>query len=944
MKAMRRRSPLAPGVWLAFTCAAQAAPAPTVADVTYSNSEDVSSWFIGKSPSILRVTESAPLPANAREAMANYDRVAELSAIRSPMRAESLRRAAYLRLRLVESDLGTPDDLATAIAQYRRVLAEMPDDPANDLALYQLARAEQLAGHNDSMVALLGELDRRYPQSLLRADALFRAAESLYLERDYAAAESRYRSVLDVGEAAPQFEAAQYKYGWTLYQQGKHADAVPVFVSILTRSLPGGEPAQFAGALVMPGAGNEQMTESLRVLGLSFAALGGGAAINRYLATNAEPKFFITLYAALGAQLLDLRRYSEAAQTYRAFVERYPHHRLAPAFDAQAIAAYRDGGFTEPMLALKEGFVERYAPGARYWDGRTADAATLSDVKAQLGELAVHAHAQAQQIPAAAAAQRQHAYRLAAGYYQRELTLFPDDIAAATTTLRLADTLLDAGQHSEAAQQYERSAYAYPPHAQTAEAAYAAVQAWQQTVSHATAAQRSDALQAAVNSSLLLAEKVPAHPMKAAALASAAQNRYTLNDYAGAIALAQQVIAGTASAAQQRDAWTVIADAQFAQNDYAAAEAGYRVLLAQVAIPAEAAARPQWSQRLAVSLYKRGELARGEGQLREAAGLFEQAAAAAPDPLIRAPAEYDAASAYYSLEDWPASQRAFERFLSRNSDHALSADAESKLALAYERGGQLAAAAAMYQRVALRPTTQTDLRREASWLSASLYDRAQARGNAMAAYRSYVDRYPLPLLPAQRARQRLADYSSSAADQAAPWLQAIVDADQRSGSREAESRQLAAAASLQLGRNAATVLARMPLRGALKDSLAQRIAQTRSAVELLERAAAYGFAETTTAATYELGSLYLGLGRALLASDRPAGLSADEREQYELLLEEQAYPFEEKAIAAYESNLSRLNQDLWNEWVRRSAQALATLVPVKYGKQDERETSYDALF
>ncbi|MDP9141229.1 MAG: tetratricopeptide repeat protein [Pseudomonadota bacterium] len=944
MTTAMHRSPLALGLLLMISGSAFAAPAPTVADVTYSNSEDLSSWFMGKSPSILRVTESAPLPANAREAIANYDRVAELSAIRSPLRAESLRRAAYLRLRLVESDLGTPDELARAIEQYRRVLAEMPDDPANDLALYQLARAEQLAGNNDGMVALLAQLDQRYPQSALRSDALFRAAETLYLAKDYAGAEARYRSVLDIGKAAPQFDAAQYKYGWTLYQQGKYAAAVPVFVGILERSLPGGEPTQLSSAVVMPGAGNETMTESLRVLSLSFAALGGGPAINRYLAANAEPKFFVTLYAALGAQMLDLRRYSEAAQTYRAFVERYPQHRLAPAFDEQAIAAYRDGGFNEPMLALKESFVGRYAPDAAYWSGRSADPATLDKVKTQLGELAAHAHAQAQQIPASDATQRQQAYRVAAGYYQRELTLFPDHAGAAKTTMRLADTLLDASQYTDAARQYERSAYAYPAHEQTAEAGYAAVQAWQQVVSHVADGQRPAALQSAIDSSLMLAEKMPTHPMKLAAIASAAQNRYELKDHAGAIQLAQSVIAGSATAQQQRDAWTVIADAQFAQNDYAAAEASYRTLLAQAARPSESAARLQWSQRLAVSLYKRGELARSGGQLREAASLFEQASVAAPDPLIRAPADYDAASAYYSLEDWPATQRSFERFLSRNTEHALTADAESKLALAYERGGQLSAAAAMYQRVAQRPTTQTDLRREASWLSANLYDRAQARGNAMAAYSSYVASYPLPLMPAQRARQRLADYSSNAPEQAAQWLQAIVDADQRSGSREAESRQLAAAASLQLGRTAALTLARMPLRGALKDSLAQRIARTKAAVELLERAAAFGFAETTTAATYELGSLYLDLGRALLSSERPARLSDDEREQYELLLEEQTYPFEEKAIAAYESNLSHLNQDLWNEWVRRSALALATLVPVKYGKQDEREMSYDALF
>ncbi|HEY1077106.1 MAG TPA: tetratricopeptide repeat protein [Fontimonas sp.] len=922
---------------------ARAAPATTVADVTFSNSESLSSKLLGKSPSILRVTESAPLPANAREAIANYDRVAGLSAIRSPMRAESLRRAAYLRLRMVESEVGSADDLATAISQYRQVLSEMPDDPANDLALYQLARAEQLNGDSDRMVALLAELDRRYPQSLLRADALFRAAETLYLSKDYEPAELQYRRLLEMGEAVPQFEAAQYKYGWALYQQGKYDEAVPVFIAILTRTLPGGEPAQFASAVPVAGS-NETMSESLRVLGLSFAALGGGPAINRYLSANPQPPFFVSLYASLGAQLLALRRYSEAAQAYIAFVERYPRHRLAPAFDEQAIVAYRDGGFSEPMLKLKERFIARYAPGADYWTDRSADPATLSLVRTQLGELATLAHARAQSIAPAATSERRQAYAVAADYYQRALQLFPDDPAAAQTSLSLADSLLDAGQLGSAAEQYARAAYAYPAHAKTAEAAYAAVQAWQQLADSSSGAARSAALQSAIDSSLQLAEKLPAHPQKLAALAGAAQNRLELRDYPAAIALAQQVVAAGASAAQQRMAWSVIAEAQFAQADYTAAETSYRQLLAQASPPGEDAPRAQWSERLAASLYKRAEVARKAGQLRESAGLFEQASLAAPDARLRASAEYDAAAAYFDLGDWSASQRSLERYLARNADQALAADAESKLAVAYERGGQLAAAAAAYQRVAQRPTTAADLRREASWLSASLYDRAQMQGRAATAYSDYVNAYPQPLLVAQKARQRLTEYHRNSPEQAAQWLQAIVDADRQSGSRDAESRQLAAAASLQLGRNAARSLARMPLRGALKDSLAQRIARTKAAVALLDQSAAYGFAETTTAASYELGALYLDLGRALLASERPAGLSAEEREQYELLLEEQAYPFEEQAIAAFEANLSRLDQDIWNEWVNRSAAALATLVPVKYGKQDQRETSYDALF
>ena len=47
------------------------------------------------------------------------------------------------------------------------------------------------------------------------------------------------------------------------------------------------------------------------------------------------------------------------------------------------------------------------------------------------------------------------------------------------------------------------------------------------------------------------------------------------------------------------------------------------------------------------------------------------------------------------------------------------------------------------------------------------------------------------------------------------------------------------------------------------------------------------------------------LGRVLL-----------EREQYDVMLEEQAYPFEEKAIGLHETNAARAPQGLYDRWVR----------------------------
>ena len=72
-----------------------------------------------------------------------------------------------------------------------------------------------------------------------------------------------------------------------------------------------------------------------------------------------------------------------------------------------------------------------------------------------------------------------------------------------------------------------------------------------------------------------------------------------------------------------------------------------------------------------------------------------------------------------------------------------------------------------------------------------------------------------------------------------------------------------------------------------------------------------------------------------MASERPEGLSPLEREQYDLAIEEEAYPFEEKAIEVHESNLKLISRGVYNEWIDKSLQRLAESVPARYDKPEE---------
>ena len=71
-----------------------------------------------------------------------------------------------------------------------------------------------------------------------------------------------------------------------------------------------------------------------------------------------------------------------------------------------------------------------------------------------------------------------------------------------------------------------------------------------------------------------------------------------------------------------------------------------------------------------------------------------------------------------------------------------------------------------------------------------------------------------------------------------------------------------------------------------------------------------------------------------MRSERPVGLSEAEMVDYELIIEEEAYPFEERAISLHEENFELLAGGIYNSWVQKSLDQLAVMMPGRYAKNE----------
>jgi len=299
------------------------------------------------------------------------------------------------------------------------------------------------------------------------------------------------------------------------------------------------------------------------------------------------------------------------------------------------------------------------------------------------------------------------------------------------------------------------------------------------------------------------------------------------------------------------------------------------------------------------------------------------------------------------MQAWDRASSVLEEYRRDYPDSEFADDVTQKLAVSYLESGRATAAAAEFERIAEAPNSAEDVRREAWWQAAELYKQSGELLDEERVLEVVVVRYPSPLGESIEARYRLlqiAEQNNSTALRT-QRLRELIQADAAAGAERSDrSRLLAARATLELADPVRQRFADARITQPLADSLNRKKSLMEEAVQAYGNAADYGVAEVTTAATFRLGEVYQQFGRDLMESERPADLDELALEQYDLLLEEQAFPFEEQAIELYETNAARSADGVYDEWVQKSFAALAKLMPGRYAKLERSEDVVTALY
>lgn len=892
------------------------------------------------SPIVIRTGDGDMPETSLEEAVARHARVFRRT--QDPLvRVRTLNRVQNLQARfggaLGLSEAASKRLHRSALADFETLLAEATGKREAEL-LYEAARASDIAGQKRRSVAYLEQILDRHAESGFVAEAAFRTGEHRFSEGRYAGAADAFRRAHEQAADDDFRNNSLYMLGWSHFLDERAMSAAGLFLRFLDR-----HHGQGSGFDAVSGKDAEQVADAQRVLSL-IATYGRGAeTLAGILDTHGERPYVATLYEHLLRFQRERGDHQGSVATAEAFLERYPDHPTAPAMLTEIVASWRLAGNSARMRdAMGKAVADYAAPDAM----ARLELPVRRKVMGYLRTLGVWHYARGQALEAGEArrhyrdaSRRLRQYADRAGRFRAEADVM--GTGAGYMVLLAGDAAQRGDRTSSAAGLYERAAWSEPPFPGAGEAAYALVQIRHDQWREQDTAGTRDRL---IGDARRFVEAFPWHPAINGIRQVLANRLYESGQHAGARRVAQALVNGDATSGQRRAGWILLGQLRMEAQEYAAAASAWAEVRAL--IPADDQRLGDFRERHGLALYREAERLRGEEQPKQARKHFQQAYAAAPGTDVAASARFDESGLVLDRGRWDEAIRLLESFRKRFADHELAPRAAERIVHAHREAGRPGAAADV-----MLAAIPDDLNAQERWTyrlrAARYYRKAGRLPDAAALYQRYLaegtDHLGAHTFQQQRRHELALMQEELGRDQAlAATHRAIVEAED-DAQATGRSARLASRSALWLGRRAADGFEQVELGAPLEQSLARKRNALAQSLDWFRQAEQFGIAETATESTYRMAELYRQLAQDVMNSERPQGLTDRQASQYEMLLEEEAYPFEEKAIELHQRNQERIPEGHWTGWVSRSLESLADLFPARYERDLQwTEARYEA--
>ncbi len=845
-------------------------------------------------------------------------------------RQKALTRLAELELELSNALLKSSDEQEEIAPEYKKslnrtitlletTLRDYPNAKGNDKVMYQLAQAYDQVGRYNDAIATLRLLGKRYPKSLYYPEAQFRIAETAFARGDYITAEDAYTEVILTPGSEKFYEKSFFKRGWTRYKQQLYLEALDDYIKAFNQH-------NFNDVNIKEGSEKTQFDEYIRALGLAFSYQRNEGAIREYFAQKGTFRYLYEIYSSVSDIYLKQERFSDAANILDQFIQQYKLTKNSPLAELKIINAWQEGGFYNNLYDSIERFYVHYNPNADFWK-QISDQNLQKEVDTNLRKYIVQVSSYFHENYQSS--NKNSDFLSAQNWYNRYLDHYKSYANQDHIYGRYAELLLSNKQEKRAIQYFTLAAYDGEIIIDK-RAAYASI-----SLSNAlyqkskNSREKEDWLNQYLSYAQRYVELYPDDERSKNIGQNASALAFEAQFYMQAIEFANY-LPDTIDDKSRFNINNIKARSYLEIQAFADAELVFLELL-------ESKKKNKTIRNsLALSIYRQAESSQLENDIDTALKHFIRISDTIPESDLAPKGLYDAIAMMMNNKRWNDAIGIIDQFKKLYPKHELASDVSKTLSVAYLNSDQKVKAAKEFERIA-NFGEDLEVKRAALWQAAELYESKDNVDGAIRSYRTYAHNYKSPYAQNIEAMFKLSELYKRKRDvQKRYFWQAKIQRDDRKATKRVKTDRtnfIASSTILDLGKQKQNEFEKRKLVEPIAKNLKAKKEAMQEAVKLYGQASTYGIAEITTQATYSIGEIYNNFSVALLDSERPKNLNEDELEQYEILLEDQAFPFEEKAIEFYEANLARTQDGIYDDYVSRSFEQLVELFPVRYQRK-----------
>ncbi len=680
-----------------------------------------------------------------------YIRLAELYYERAVARfEEALNRYEEDLERVDKGEISTePEfpayDFSEAIRTYDRIVAEYPNSPYVDDALYYKALCIEKQSGMALALGLYRALVEVHTQSEYRVEAMMKMA-GYYFDhpRDPAGgfqkAAEIYKKVLAYRENR-NFSEALYRLGWCYYMEDRYPEAISVFKYLIEEVEP-----DFDQAHADDRSNPLLRTEAVDFIAVSFFESNNLAGALEFLRLIGNRDYASLVLVRLGELYEEQQQYPAALDVYAALLGAYPLSAEAPVAQLARVRCHIRLKDEDSADSARIEFFGRFARGGQWQraNARSSQLAKLNDEAVQ--SLTAVAD---RQLARARAANARDLYAAAAGNYAKLIAVYNKSPGTYEAHWNMAVVLDQNLQDYPAAlREYLRLCNDYlKQDKHRKEAAINAV-AMAQNILASLPALAPDSLMRTgrlepeardlVSACANFLRLYPGDSEASRILFIAASTHYNRGLFKEAISFFQEIVKRTPQPKEFEASVQLIAQGFTGLGQHERAAEWYEKL---IAVTASTEVRNEAFRRLVEARYRLAEAALTMGRFPEAALLFYEIAKRYPQSEYADVVLFSAAEAYEKLSQWRDASRMYDTLVTRYPKSKHAPGALFNAALDFERDSSFAAAGETYERL-IRLYPQSPQMKDAFFNLALCYEKQGRLDRVAETHERYAALFP----------------------------------------------------------------------------------------------------------------------------------------------------------------------------------------------------------